>query len=80
MNDAKVEQRIRLIPISRADANVKPGDTDIVWHEVQSNGIRYVRCDSGAKVDLDPKHDKCEILDEHNERRDFSRGGSPWIE
>jgi len=63
MNYGKVGQRVRLISTSRPDAGVKCGDTGIIWHVITCNGIRRVRWDSGARLDLHPEQDKWEVLE-----------------
>jgi hypothetical protein len=63
MKNGEVGQRVRLISTCRPDVGVKCGDTGTIWHIVASNGIRRIRWDNGARLDLNPEKDKWEVLD-----------------
>jgi len=55
MKNGEVGQRVRLISTSRPDVGVKCGDIGTIWHIVASNGVRRVRWDNGARLDLNPE-------------------------
>ena len=59
----KVGERVRLVATPKQDTGVKPGDAGTVWHIVPSNGVRRVKWDCGAKLDLNPEHDNWEVMD-----------------
>jgi hypothetical protein len=61
--NGEVGQRVRLISTGRPNTGVKGGDTGTIWHIVASNGVRRVRWDNGARLDLNPEQDKWEVVD-----------------
>ena len=66
MNNAtcsgKEGQRVRLISTGKPNASVKPGDTGTIWHVVPSNGMRRVKWDRDARLDLNPGEDEWEVI------------------
>jgi hypothetical protein len=58
----KVGDRVRLITTAKGNG-VKPGDTGTIWHIVPSNGVRRVKWDCGAKLDLNPECDTWGIIE-----------------
>ena len=59
----KLGERVRLIATPKPDTGVKPVDTGTVWHIVPSNGVRRVKWDCGAKLDLNPEQDQWEVTE-----------------